>query len=279
MYNEKNQKVINLLNYIFPLKYFSVEEKYTSPKHWHKEIEMIYVETGMATISVDSKMLAINQGEVMIINGGAAHFYADITKHGKVWVIKFCKDILMNVNFSKENNNHISKLYDHTFMCTSDENLRKIISEILNSRYDDYQECYIISKLLEFTVYILRDSKIIFNTFSTVEASNSKFLTVILDYINENSAKDINLQMLADYLGFSVYYCSKYIKKNTGMNFIEYLNAVRIVNAEVLLLNTDKNITEIALETGFSSSSSFNRVFKKIKGKCPKEYRKSLKNN
>lgn len=272
---KKNNRVIYCLNSIFPLHYFAVEEKFTSIKHWHKEVEMVYVETGMVNISINSKKLQVNQGEMLIINGGAAHYYINKTDCGKVWTIKFCKDILMNMNFSKLSNNEISKLYDNTFMCCPDENLRKIMLDVLTSRQDDYQECYITSKLLEFTVYVLRNPSIVFNMFSTVEATNSKYLTAIIEYINENSSKDITLQMLADYLGFNVYYCSKYIKKNTGMNFLEYLNAVRVANAEVLLLNTDKNITEVALETGFSSPSSFNRVFKKIKGKSPKEFRRS----
>ncbi|MFR2464209.1 MAG: helix-turn-helix transcriptional regulator [Clostridia bacterium] len=58
--------------------------------------------------------------------------------------------------------------------------------------------------------------------------------------------------------------------------FREYLNFVRISEAEKLLLNTDLNITEIAMEVGFSSSSYFIEQFKQLKSISPKRFRQRL---
>lgn len=82
--------------------------------------------------------------------------------------------------------------------------------------------------------------------------------------------------MLSDHLGLTETYCSKYIKKNTGISFVDYLNAIRINNAQRLLLNTDYSIMEIVERTGFSSVQTFNRVFKGLTGGLsPSAYRKS----
>ena len=86
----------------------------------------------------------------------------------------------------------------------------------------------------------------------------------------------ITLEGLAAYLGFSPSYCSKYIKRKCGMNFLEYLNIQRVERARELLRATDIPVTEIAWQTGFSSLQSFNRVFRSYVSMSPSEYKKSV---
>jgi YesN/AraC family two-component response regulator len=62
-------------------------------------------------------------------------------------------------------------------------------------------------------------------------------------------------------------------KKGTGLNFTEYVSRVRIENAKNLLLNPNLRISEIAYQVGFQSLTHFNRVFKKVVGEAPTEYR------
>ncbi|MCI6995217.1 MAG: AraC family transcriptional regulator [Eubacterium sp.] len=57
------------------------------------------------------------------------------------------------------------------------------------------------------------------------------------------------------------------------MTFYEYLNQKRVAKAEELLITTDQSVTEIAMNSGFSSISSFNRTFKSLKGCSPTVYR------
>src|SRR4029434_1902328 len=64
--------------------------------------------------------------------------------------------------------------------------------------------------------------------------------------------------------------------KATGVNFTEYLSRVRIEKAKNLLLNPNLRISEIAYEVGFQSLTHFNRVFKKVAGESPTEYRMRL---
>ena len=83
--------------------------------------------------------------------------------------------------------------------------------------------------------------------------------------------------MVADYLGFSTAYCSKYIKKKTNLNFLDYVNSIRLREAEELLQTSEMCITDIAYTTGFKSIQCFNRIFKKHRGVTPSQYKKSLK--
>ena len=66
-------------------------------------------------------------------------------------------------------------------------------------------------------------------------------------------------------------------EKATGLNFTDYVSRVRIEKAKNLLLNPHLRVSEIAYEVGFQSLTHFNRVFKKIIGQSPTNYRTQLK--
>jgi AraC-like DNA-binding protein len=62
-------------------------------------------------------------------------------------------------------------------------------------------------------------------------------------------------------------------KKVTGINFTDFLTRMRLERAKNLLLNPNMRISEIAFEVGFQSLTHFNRVFKRILGQSPTDYR------
>jgi len=95
-------------------------------------------------------------------------------------------------------------------------------------------------------------------------------------FINENQSEDLCLGMVAKAVNASSYYFCKMFKKATGINFTDYLSRVRIEKAKNLLLNPNLRVSEIAYEVGFQSLTHFNRVFKKILGQSPTEYRGQL---
>lgn len=97
-----------------------------------------------------------------------------------------------------------------------------------------------------------------------------RFLT-IWDYINTHYSENLTLDKVADLSEFSKYHFSRLFKEFTNVSFYKYVNQKRIENAEKLLLNSDHNITEIAIACGFNSVSSFIRMFKIIKNCTPTE--------
>lgn len=94
------------------------------------------------------------------------------------------------------------------------------------------------------------------------EFKNSK-IDRILNYINFHYFEPLNLIDVASYFGVSETYLSRYFKKQTGKNFVNYLNDIRTDNAAFELLSTDKSITNIAVDNGFSTPSVLNRYFRK----------------
>ncbi len=97
----------------------------------------------------------------------------------------------------------------------------------------------------------------------------------IIRYINGNYWRHLSMQEIADKVHMSYVSFSKYFKKNVGVSFIEYLNNVRLHFAVEELLNSNKQITEIAVDHGFTSPSLFNKMFKKVYHMSPSQYRSS----
>ena len=95
-------------------------------------------------------------------------------------------------------------------------------------------------------------------------------------YIEEKQGEDLSLGEVAKAVNTSTFYFCKMFKKATGLHFTEYVSRVRIEKAKNLLLNPNLRVSEVAFEVGFQSLTHFNRVFKKIVGQSPTEYREQL---
>lgn len=96
----------------------------------------------------------------------------------------------------------------------------------------------------------------------------------VMNELENKFADDISLDLLADKLNLSAAYLSVYIKEKTGVNFSEQLNAIRIRRAKELLGGTGLSVQEISVRIGYRNVTSFNRMFKKMTGLPPGEYRK-----
>jgi two-component system response regulator YesN len=97
-----------------------------------------------------------------------------------------------------------------------------------------------------------------------------------LEYINRHYATELKLGEIADQIGMNETYFSHLFKKETGANFTDYVNGLRIEKAKQLLRNRTDNIYEIAAAVGYANVSYFSKVFKQIVGISPAEYKKGL---
>jgi AraC-like DNA-binding protein/ligand-binding sensor protein len=101
-------------------------------------------------------------------------------------------------------------------------------------------------------------------------------ITRAKEFIQEHQTENLRLGHVAKAVNTSTFYFCKMFKKVTGINFTDYLSRVRIEKSKNLLLNPNLRVSEIAFEVGFQSLTHFNRVFKKILGQSPTEYRAQL---
>jgi AraC-type DNA-binding domain-containing proteins len=98
-------------------------------------------------------------------------------------------------------------------------------------------------------------------------------------YINEHYTESLNVEDVAAYIGFSKFHFCRLFNELVGCTFHNYVINCQLSHAQRLLSSFSIPITDIALQSGFSSLPTFNRIFKERKQCSPSEYRKMLQNN
>ncbi|SRR6266487_2136804 len=93
------------------------------------------------------------------------------------------------------------------------------------------------------------------------------------NFIDEHSDEELSLTKVASAVNSSANHLSEKFKQVTGVNFVDYVAHTRFKKACMLLRDVDLRISEIAFAVGFQSLSQFNRVFKKLSGKSPTQFR------
>ncbi len=102
---------------------------------------------------------------------------------------------------------------------------------------------------------------------------NKQIYSDIVDYIRRNLHRNIKINEIADSFGYSPKYLSHLFSEIRGMSLKQYIMSQKIETASFYLTDSDRNITEIAAEVGFSDVHNFSRTFKKMIGLTPTEYR------
>ena len=99
----------------------------------------------------------------------------------------------------------------------------------------------------------------------------------IIEYVLAHHREPLRAGEVAAELGISTSYLARIFSRHIHMNFNEYVNRLRMQEAETLLITTDHPITEVMLEVGFESQTTFNRVFRQEHGISPRQYRNQIK--
>ena len=94
-------------------------------------------------------------------------------------------------------------------------------------------------------------------------------------YIHEHYMESISLEDAARHVNISKEYLARCFHQDLGITLVTYLNRYRVQQAKMLLEKGAHNLTEVALQTGFSSSAYFSRVFRQEVGMSPREYQRS----
>ncbi|MCZ8516907.1 AraC family transcriptional regulator [Paenibacillus filicis] len=133
--------------------------------------------------------------------------------------------------------------------------------------------CHTTGQLSSFLEAFLRDTIELINKKKEVRDPITSF---VIAYMEKHYDGDITLDLMAEKLNITSGYLSTYFKEKTGVNFIDYLNDLRIGKAKEMLLESDCKIQDVARRSGYQNMNSFNRMFKKFSGITPSEFRKQL---
>ena len=105
------------------------------------------------------------------------------------------------------------------------------------------------------------------------DCAEPPMITKAKEFIREHYAEDLSLSQVAQFANASPFHFCKLFKRATGLTFTKFLSRVRIESCKKLLVNPQLRVSEVAYEAGFQSLTHFNRVFHKLLGQSPTEYR------
>jgi len=245
--------------------------------HWHKEIELIYIRSGQARISVTDQSFVAKEGDLVICDSGDIHYSDSCEMENALEFIIFDPGLITGM--------YESACFISPFVRKEElqqyglfemiDSLFGVLSCELEMRDKYYKE--IVKARLREVWYMLKRNIPRGNASKPSLSRRMEQLNdfqQLLSYMEENFSEDISLADAAKRIGFSVSHFSKIFKKMTGINFVTYLNMLRVENAAKRLKNTSDKITDIALSCGFDNVRTFNRVFKEVTGSTPSAFAK-----
>lgn len=240
----------------------------------HDFYEIYYLVEGERKYFIDNAIYQVDEGDVVIVPPNVLHRSIG---DGKGIYSRVLLDIPVSAfeselleKFRNELNGYIIKI---------PQNRRKFIDALLEkteyeyNKKDTYSEYLIRNYVNELLVFLARMNK--GTEFTPSDIATDRIISKAARYISVNYEKPLALDEVAEYVNMSRTYFCKLFKKKTGFGFSDYLAGVRITEAAKLLRETELDITEIAIRCGYSDSSYFASVFKKVKGITPVKYRKS----
>lgn len=240
--------------------------------HFHDKHELYFLESGKTKYFVENEMFILEEGDIIFIPKGTLHRTEGLGAGSLSRSILYFTD----EDFEESYLPYIENLKKCRLVKFHHNNLhivQNIFSEInkenekMREGYAKMQKLYLCQLLINIERYRIDNArKNLGRTFRLAEN--------ISKYICENFGSDLSLAHLSEKYGVTPEYLSRFFKKTTGVGLNEYINIVRVTEAEKLLLNTNKSITEIAFECGFNDSNYFSAVFKKSKGITPKKFSK-----
>jgi two-component system response regulator YesN len=172
------------------------------------------------------------------------------------------------------NRNIVGTIRDISERINIEDNLLKENINKLSSIYN-FENINIFIRRLKEVLYELNGELLVINS----KSSSNNALIKAVDYINNNFNKQINLAVVANYVSMNYTYFSEMFKEYTGDSFVNYLKKIRVEEAKKLLTNPEYKIYQIATEVGYDDPKHFSKIFKKITGVTPNEYRNNVLNN
>lgn len=256
--------------------------------HYHTYIELLYCIGGTFSVWLNSKNYIFRTGDLLVINSNEVHIIQSVSKDGGEYIVlRFEPEILYDSSqdiFEVKyvlpfmmNNATPQKVFPYSEIYATD--IPALMHDALNEYIEQRSgfELALRSDIYRIFVWILRywnSNGISLPDAGALTSEYIKTIYSVLDYISEHYSEEISAESMARFCNMSYSYFSRIFKRVMNKSFNDYLNFVRITEAEKLLAATNMNITEIAYATGFSSSSYFIKIFSKYKNVSPSRFRK-----
>ena len=264
-----------------PLRLYTNVETDGYAAHWHNAIEMIMPVEEDYTVKVGGAQCRLHPGEILIIPSGVVH---EIITKGKGTRHLFLMEpedffavrgitrfksllfpfVLLGPDADGETLRHAQAYYT---AAVGEYTSGNPLGEAAAQQWLSLMLISVIRGKLEGRGEegMPQDSK---------QVRTAAAMMDVCSYIAAHCNEKLTLDAMAEYSGYSRYHFSRVFRTYTGYGFYDYFLLQRMALCRTLLANSALSITEVALNAGFGSLATFNRVFKQAEGMPPSQYRR-----
>ena len=251
------------------------------PVHWHDELEIIYVKSGLLTVSISGESYIGKAGDAFVVSPGNLHLMGSQTGTVDYFTflfplkyISFRTDDMLDDKLLEPLNN--GQLMISPRVKDSAKELCEQLIDIYMADNDETESkitALIKTKiiLLQFILEMWKKGFVIENDTSGRNIVEKEMVS----YIQQNFTGKISLKEFGKQFHLSEKYISRYFKEHFHITLSQYITYLRLENAKQLLQDTDLSVTETAMQSGYQNVSYFIRSFKKTYGISPLKYRNS----
>lgn len=267
------------------VKYFK------NPWHFHEELELTYIIKSEGTKFIGDHTSEFKPGEIILLGSRLPHYwrnyksyYQSLADDGaeaivirfnlnyagadflKIPPMKLVFDLLNNakrgIMLNAGNNTKLAQKLNDLLLLNESEKIIGLTDILLNIAAQK-QYSYLCS----------------IGYAHQYKSNDIEKIDAVYDYVLNNFRTQLSVVDIAERCNMNTAAFCRYFKKKTNKTFKDFMNEIRLGNAAGLLLKNDLTIAQVAFESGFNNPSYFNRLFKRMNKKTPKEYRSQYLNN
>lgn len=279
------KSIINISK-IVTIHYYEFDKNFVFSGESHDFWEMVYVDKGQVQVFSDEKEHILSQGEIIFHKPNEFHSIRALNSSPCFFVISFeCHSPAMQyfINYHTTLGNHlrpfISSIIDEsgeTFVIPKNDPYLKKLKKKKDSPIGGEQ--LIKTYLEQFFILLIRNitKKGESHIFPSKESMESHIVSAIKENVAQNIEEPIRIGELCNSLGYNRSYLSKLFHAQTGETLVSYTMRKKIQKAKDLIRVGNMNFAQISDHLSFDCSQHFSRVFKRITGITPTEFKNSL---
>ncbi|MEK9603329.1 MAG: AraC family transcriptional regulator [Flavobacteriaceae bacterium] len=254
--------------------------------HYHEDYELLYPITGTGVRIVGDSIEYFNENELVLLGSKVPHLFKNEVEDSSFEVdyivIKFKPALIHKFVENVPEFSNIKSLLEKStqgilFSQIDSFSILKDLIEICESK--GAKRIILLLSTLNRLALIKGTKSLSAENFnnSGLKAINEDRLQRVISFIVENYGRKIDLEELSEISFMTSNSFCRYFKERTGKTAFQFIREYRISRACQMIINSHKSIAQISVDTGFNAFSSFNRVFKSIKGVSASEYKSNYR--
>ncbi|MDO4308109.1 MAG: AraC family transcriptional regulator [Eubacteriales bacterium] len=259
---------------------YNNDEAEDYPPHWHIPFELIMPTENSYRAKCGNNEYFIREADILIICPGVIHelFAPD---HGERMIFQSTLSSIASNELDV-----LSSIISPAILITPEKypQIHGEIHQLMLKIKKEFADGLPYSGTVVYSLFLLilaevgrNHAEIIQQNFDAKNSKQKEYMEKFLfvtNYISDHFTEDLTLEQVASLAGFSKYHFTRLFRQYAGTSFYKYLNQKRIAHAKNLLLDPDLSVTEVALQSGFTSISAFLRMFRLANNCTPTEFRK-----